>query len=235
MTSDLINSFGMFRRVRATLRAKLTIISKFPALMEFVQMFFDNFDKLRKTAIEFKNASSGKTKEKHNAIDAVIQDLTPMCGALKSHAIKEGDEELLAKVNVTPNSIKDRLREETRLNTIEDILTEAEKHPDVMAASLITPEDVAGTKTKYLKLNDAVDNQGAGVSSRKALRMSIEAQTKIQNDILHNHIDQLIEAVKKADLDTYNQYFGSRVIYDLGGKINLEEDTPPAPPTPPAQ
>ncbi len=235
MTSEIINDFGMFRRVRATLRARLTVISAFPALMEYVQLFFDNFEKLKKTAIDFKNASAGKTKQKHNSVDTVVNELTPMSAALRSHARKEKDEVLLAKVTITPNAIKDRLRQETKLTVIDDILSEAEQHPDVMAASLITPENVATARTDYNKLNSAVDDQGLGVSTRKALRISLEAQTKTENDILHDHIDELIEAVKKVSLDVYNEYFASRVVYDLGGKINLEEDTPPEPPAPPAQ
>jgi len=54
------------------------------------------------------------------------------------------------------------------------------------------------------------------------------------DDLLNDEVDAIVEVVKETQPDFYNQYFGARVIKDLGGKHG-GNDTPTEPPTPPEQ
>lgn len=111
---------------------------------------------------------------------------------------------------------------------MEDIIAEAESRPEVMTNSNITAEMVVAVRAKYDALMNAAAEQDTGFSSHKALRISLIEKIKNENNLLRDHLDELIELVKKTDKETYDQYFAARVIIDYNGKVNIEEDETPA-------
>ncbi len=226
MTNDQLNQFGMFRRVNSTLTEKAAVITSIPSLNEQATLFAENLADIKATAIKYNDAAKGKTKLKHNAIDEMVDEVIPLKAVLKSYAKQNNDEVLLAKVSVSPSVLRAGLRDEERTNILEDIIAEAESHPEVMANSSITPEMVAAVRAKYDALMNAAAEQDTGFNSRKALRISLGEKIRNENELLRNHLDELIELIKKSDKQTYDQYFAARVILDYGGKISIEEDAP---------
>jgi hypothetical protein len=193
-----------------------TTLDKYPALNEEVIGFKSTVAEIEVVDDEYMNSTSGKTKEKNNALDVTLVRLLPVKGGLYSYAVKKKNEELIALTDITESQLK-QLSDVSFLKRSEDILKAAQANLADLAPYAITQEKLALLKENIDLLKIMRTKKSTGFNNKSALRKQLTALFKKADDSLNKHQDNLMEAVREDDINYYNAYKAARVIKDQGG------------------
>ncbi len=233
MTNHEVNIFNMMSAVQAVLTENEAFTAEIPVFAETITDFSASLEAIKATDMAYKNATPGKTQEKHNAEEEVMKELLPIKSALYMLAVKQKDEELKALAGISGYGLQ-QLREIDFMQKSMAICNAAEARTADLVPYNITLEKITLLTTKINNLNNALSKQDTGFASKSALRKQLHNDFDHADEILKEHLDTLMELERQAHLEFYNKYVSARVILDLGGGHNGGENPPVDPPANPA-
>ncbi|MBL0127801.1 MAG: hypothetical protein IPP83_10155 [Flavobacteriales bacterium] len=230
MNKHLENRISMFYTVRdacAAHTATWTPLVPFAtAHTEFLDALKGIEDNMEKQDLQLLGIAKDKALKK----DEMVEKALEVAQAAYAYATDSTDLELQGKMDFSRSDLVEP-RDTVVAQRCQGIHTEA----SAVAASLVAYGidaadllDLQGAITKYV---DVVSAPRTAVTVRKGATAAIETGVRDGLAILNDRMDKLMPAFKLSDPDFHQEYFDARIIVDLGGP-GEEEEEPPVPPGP---
>ncbi len=214
MTKDDENQVTMIDSTWTLLdlnRSKLTL----PALQSALGELDATIGKVKEKAGEMMTATAGKAQTKADAEDAVLNELMPLAKALRAYGSKAGNAEISERAKVTESQLR-HMRDTEFVAKARTIHKAATEKVDQLGDFGITAEKLASLKTRIDSFEKALGERESSVAQRKGARLSFYDYLDQALTLLEEQIDNLMEPFKVSDPQFFNEYWGARVVKDVG-------------------
>ena len=233
MSKYLENRFTMIVGVWTFLLASLEKFSAIPALVKAIGRLDQLVAAIKTKTGELKNITPGKTAAKHTAEDELIEILVPAAAALYSI----GKEKKLPDVMETADSTARTLRRmrDTDLAASADALAKlAVRFTAELVEYGFDAAKIALLRTRTDVYSAAIGTRESSVGEHSGARAALLQLYDQAEELLGDDLDRLIELVKSAEPQLYDQYFALRSVKELGIVHRKEAPQPAAPVAAPA-
>jgi hypothetical protein len=223
------NKLSMYDTVTAFLDGNEAIVSTVPALVTAKADLATNVEKIRAKGSEKRDSTQGKTQNKYDAEEAMVNAVLEIASPLYSVARRAGDNELKGICDVTEYKLK-RMRDtelESRARTIQ---AKATDNAAALADYSITAEMITALSGKIDAYHAAIGEQGRGMAVRSGATQTLAELFQVADEVLCEDMDKIVERLRTSEADFYGKYWSARVIKDLG--VRHEETPVPPPPAP---
>lgn len=223
MTKHELNILNMFNAVGAVCSKNKDSYADMPAIVETVTAFNNAVTKVEETNKQYLSASAGRTSTKNFAEEELLESLMPVKSALYSLAVKTKNEEMKVLTADSEYHLR-RMRDGEFLNKAQMIKAEAQKRIADLTGYKITAEVLTDLEERIVDFTNALSGKDTGFANRSALRKELSEKIEEANTILKEHLDSLIELIRKSNPIFYNEYYSARVIKDLGASHKTPEE-----------
>ena len=225
------NRLSMFYAVKSTLEENNAVWSGTPAIVT-AKGDYDVKVKDLEDALEVQLRDiRGHAMDKRNAEEAMIAETLDVAGKVMAYATTIGDESLAEAMNIVPSELR-RYRDSVVAQRCQDVHDSA----NGVLASLADYGVDAAKLTAFQALIDAylVENTAPrlAITTRKNATAVIDELVDETLTLLNRRMDPLMQGFATTDPEFHRKYTDARIIVDLGGTGDGEEE-PPAPPVPP--
>lgn len=226
------NKLTMFEGVIAFLVGNLPKFAGFKALLAAITNLQGIVAGIKAKSVEVGTISAGRTKDKMDAEEALMDVLLPVKGAVLSWATQKGDNKAAELASITETKLRNG-RDTELVAASEAISKTAESNAAELADFNVTAEMIADLKSRIDAFNTALGERESGVGARTGARAKMITLFSDADKLLEKHIDNMMEMYRTKDPELYNQYFATRVIKNLGlrHKPPNNQNNPPAPPS----
>lgn len=232
MDANHENKLTMFLAVKEYLEDNAAATNAVPAFAVHSANFLTGIADIEAMVSKINTVTSGKTKVKHEALDALVEAVLPIAAALVSYGNEKKDTELVTKATVAEYSFR-RLRDTLVIPKAREIVALGTEHAADLAESGITAEDLSDATAAIDAYAKALGKQGEGFSERSTAFDSLYALFDSTEEILTNHLDNLVTVIGRKDKGFLNGYLTARAVKHLrGGNGGTEPPAPPQNPTP---
>lgn len=173
--------------------------------------------------------TSGVTDDKADARDELEEQLLATADQLSALAVKNGDNDLGAKAEMTKSSL-DKMKANDLEQAAERVAGLANDNLAALADFDVTAADILALNTARTAFADAKDSPRQAAVGRKTQTMSIPQRIASVRSIFRNEIDKMVTKKKKNNPDFYAGYFAARIIVNRAAT-----HAAPKPPPPPAK
>ena len=226
MTRHETNKHNMYNSVIAVAESNQQILMEIPVFGEAITSLKSVVAEIDAVDKKYLTAVNGKTQTKSNAEDELLEDVMPVKSALYALAIKTKNEELKALTADSEWALK-KMRDADFLKKAELIKTEAMARLAEITPYKITETALTELQEKIEAFREALSGKDSGFTNRSALRKELNEKFDAADEIVNEHLDTMIELIRKSNTLFYDQYFAARNIKDLGmGKKTEEVRTP---------
>jgi hypothetical protein len=171
----------------------------------------------------------GVMANKIDKIEAAIELLMILHGALEMHGSEIGDAELRLRNKKTLTALK-RL-DNTRLNVqFNQIIGDLALYGNALTPYGITPEFVTESLVLIEEARISLSRPRMAIIERKGYTNSLDIQTVAIDDIIKLRLDKMMRLFKKTQPEFFDLYSNARMVIDLGSRPTSSES--PTIPTP---
>lgn len=170
---------------------------------------------IRSKAIEVRQASAGKTTDKHKAEEELDKCLMPVCSALYILAEDTGNNSLAELTDIGESRL-DRMRDTEKATFGDEIATLAAANAAGIAEYGITADMAADARTKADAYLASIGSKESGIADRKGLRKSLEDMFPALDRLLDRKIDKFMNIAKLQDEEFFDKYEAAKIIRDAG-------------------
>ena len=228
MTQDQDNVTTMFDTALTFLDTNNSVWSATPAFADAVTRAKTGVDEINQTADAQQTPTSGVTDDKAD-IRADLEERTlEIADQLSALAVKNGDNDLGAKVEMTKSSL-DKLTDTDLEQTAERVAGLATDNIAALAAYDVVAADVTALTTARTTFLGIKTSPRQATVGRKTQTDSFPQRIAKVRSIFRNEIDKMVTKKKRANPGFYAGYFNARIIVNRAATI----PKPPKPPTPP--
>jgi hypothetical protein len=230
MTQDQDNITTMFETTITFLDANNSVWSGTPAFADAVTRAKSGADAINTSADSQQTPTSGVTGDKADARADLEEKALEIADQLAALAVKNGDNDLGAKVEMTKSSL-DKMTDTDLEQTAERVAGLATDNIAALADFDVTAADVTAlttARTTFAGIKTAPRQAAVG---RKTQTDSLPQLIANVRSIFRNVIDKMVTKKKKANPDFYAGYFAARIIVNRAA-THAAPKPPPAPPKP---
>ena len=227
MNNNQKNKLQMYKKVGAKLKenlAKLAVVAKLPPA---VQKFLGIIDIIEAKSSEAKDQTTGKLAVRDEAEDTLLELISRVSSSIVAYASEAKNTELHAKALIKKSELH-RMRDTEIASTAKSILGLGQKYATEIEPYGVTAEVLTALEQAIEAFKTATENLGKGYSGKTGARLSMVEAFDQADVLLKEQIDNMMETVKKTDLQLYNEYQVARVIHDLGGSHTAKTAAQPA-------
>lgn len=227
MTTKQRNRYIMYLTVRDWLKKNAARVEHLPAFADIIREY-DDLVRGIEQAVDLQGTSSlGKASRKEEMLDLLLQRLFPVSSVLNVVSQAKALEPVKTLTAVS----------EWRLRHLRDseIVERADQiHRAAMeCAAELEPYGIDAAQLEVLKAaietyRSSLEDKELGVVSRMGARTSIASLIADAGELLDERLDRMMELFDESDPSFYEEYFGARIVRDLG----VRHDVPAAPPSP---
>lgn len=225
------NRLSMFYVVKRTLEENNAIWSGTPAIVT-AKAEYDGNVKALEEALEVQLRDiRGHAVDKRNAEEAMIAETLDVSGKVMAYATANGDEALAEAMNIVPSELR-RYRDSLVAQRCQDVHDSAN---GVLASLADYGVDAAKLTVFQALINAYLAENTAprlAITARKNATAVIEELVEGTLTMLNRRMDPLMQGFANTHPEFHRKYTDARIIVDLGGTGD-GEDEPPAPPVPP--
>ena len=171
--------------------------------------------------------TSGVTGDKAQARNELEEQVLAIADQLSALAVKNGDNDLAAKVEMTKSSL-DKMTANQLEQTAERVASLANDNIAALADFDVAAADVTALNTALAAFSTIKDSPRQAAVGRKAQTQSLPQLIADVRSIFRNEIDKLVTKKKKANPDFYAGYFAARIILNRAA-THAAPKSPPAP------
>jgi len=206
------------------------------ALNSKVNAFITKTAEMNELALQQSTAMSGLTIAKNEKHLGVAEEADRIAGSIRSWAKDAGDTELREKLKFSPTDLR-KGNSVTIIQRMDVILHAAQANAAGLAGHGVTQQDIDAFTNSRNELSDAFGVPRFGMTVRTQQTQQLHEICKEIDDLLKEHIDELMKTVKVAHPQFYKLYRAARKVYDYQGKKNKKGggQNPPAGTLPPPQ
>jgi high-affinity Fe2+/Pb2+ permease len=221
----------MTKAVIAKLSANSAKLAAVPAIAPTLAKLSQCVQVIETKETERGDQSTGKLEVRDEAEDVLVELMVQGSSSLTAFASSSKNIELYEKAKIK-KSVLHRLRGNELLLKAKSTLTLLQQYADQLVPFGITAELITSFEQAISSFEAASANVDKGFSGRSGARLSVNEAFDESDVIIKDQLDNLMESVKKIDLQLYNEYKVARVIHDLGGGRDTKKggQTPPAQP-----
>ena len=234
MRTNQKNKLRMTKAVIAKLNANSAELAQVPAIAPALAKLSQCVQSIETKETERGDQSTGKLEVRDEAEDILVEALVQVSSSLTAFASSSNDTELYEKAKIK-KSILHRLRDNELLLKAKSMLTLARQYVDQLVPFGTTAELIASFEQAITSFETAASGVDKSFSGRSGARLSVNDAFDEADAILKDQLDNLMESVKKVDLQLYNEYKVARVIHDLGGGRDTKKGGQTPPVQPPAK
>jgi len=228
MKTNHSNKLAMYKRVSAWLKVNLAALALLvPALAKAAARLEQAIADILSSETERDNTATGKLKVRDETDNVLVELLLPVCGALTAYASATKNTELFEKAK-TKKSALYRLRDNDLLIKAKSLAALAQESLANLADYAVSAETLTALQTAITNFEAAVADVGSSTANRTGARIAVYDGFDTADNLLKNQIDQLMESVKKTNVQLFNEYLAARVINDLGGPRSSKSTAPAA-------
>ena len=175
--------------------------------------------------------TSGVTGDKAQARADLEEKTLEIADQLAALAVKNGDNDLAAKVEMTKSSL-DKMADNALDQTAERVSGLVTDNMSALAAFDVTAADVTELDAARTAFEGRKTSTREAAVGRKTQTDSLPQLIANVRSIFRNEIDKMVTKKKKANPDFYDGYFAARIIVNRAATHAATATTPP-PTTPP--
>jgi hypothetical protein len=230
MIQDQDNIVTMFQTTIDFLDENSSVWSGTPAFVEAVARATTGAAAINAAGDIQETPTSGVAVDKADARNDLEEKTLEIADQLSALAVKNGDNDLGAKVEMTKSSL-DKMKDGDLEQTAERVAGLATTNIAALAAYDVTAADVTALTTARTTFAGMITAPGLAATVRTAQTVSLPHLIANVRSIFRNEIDKMVTKKKKANPVFYAGYFAARVIVDR--PATHAPPKPPAPPAPP--
>lgn len=227
MTQDQDNIRTMFQTTLNFLDANNSIWSGTAAFADAVTRAKNGATAIDTAADTQETPTSGVTGDKAQARNELEEQVLAIADQLSALAVKNGDNDLAAKVEMTKSSL-DKMTANQLEQTAERVASLANDNIAALADFDVAAADVTALNTALAAFSTIKDSPRQAAVGRKAQTQSLPQLIADVRSIFRNEIDKLVTKKKKANPDFYAGYFAARIILNRAA-THAAPKSPPAP------
>ena len=231
MTKNHENKLTMYEAVQTVLDANGTKTAVIPAFAGSIAKFKDVVQSIKGKLREYAGASAGKAVAKGQAQDELLNVLTPVASGLFVLAVAQKNVELQEKVTLSERALR-RLRDTEVANRAMVILEMARENLPAIVSYGVTEQMLTDLEARAAKFTAEIGELESGVAGRVVARATMFELFDEADHVLTEEIDRLMEMIRGAQTQFYNEYFAARVIKDLGLRHRAAAQAQAAPASP---
>jgi hypothetical protein len=170
--------------------------------------------------------TSGVTDDKAQARDELEEPLLAIADQLSALAVKNGDNDLAAKAEMTKSSL-DKMTANDLEQAAERVAGLATANIAALADFDVIAADVTAlnaARTAFVGIKDSPRQAAVG---RKTQTLSLPQRIANVRSIFRNEIDKMVTKKKKANPDFYAGYFAARIIVNRAATHAAKKPAPP--------
>ncbi len=224
MNRKKINKKGMYHSVNGVLTEYFDVISTKPKLKEYSEKYSGKLKLLDDAEVAANNSALGVTETKNDLKLELVKVYIPLRFVLISYAKENKRNDILELVKMPESELK-RLNDNELVNKVKSVLIVTNETLVNLAAYEITAETITEIQTACDNFKLAIEKKGGGQAEELSARENVNVIYDEIDDILTDHLDNLVEMQREKETGFYNAYFAARVIKDLGGSHSKEEGT----------
>ena len=202
-------------------------IAPYPAITARVKEVADLKARIENSHETQTSVARGKTEQREDAKDALLDALDFVRHPLNSHARKTARPELRAKVDQPPSELRS-LRVNDLITVSKMVLQEAVAALPDLADYGVTAESTDRLQQAIALYSETAVNRDGSISERSGARQSIEDLIEQAEDILSEDLDKLLLRFRTGDPDFYNIYTNARKVRTVNGKKANDKEAAPS-------
>jgi hypothetical protein len=217
------NKSHMYRSVATVATNNIALTSSVAAFgrqLTALQATIDTIDTLAQAQ---EASTAGITLDKTRITDILVNATLAVAGAVAAWASENNNEEVRARMNLTPSSIKGSLDRQIPA-TAKMVADEAAKHDlkEFGAGPLV----LEAFNAKIEAYNAIMNAPREAVVATVGLTTALEQQFTLGDKILKERLDKLMEQFRESQPQFFAEYKSARSIVDRGG--GQQKGTPSA-------
>ncbi len=217
------NKFSMYRTVKTHLDNNPIVVDSVTIFRVTADLYSGKLLAIADKNGEYLSLTAGKTLQKDEAEDVMIDEILTMASTLSLYGEVNGREDLKALCSVTESGLK-KMRDSDLLQKGNDIMIRVEANKDDLDDYGITDEAIAKSKGAIARFESELGSKETSFAEKKAARQVLKDLFSEADDILYNRLDKCAEMVRQNYPEFYIQYQAARVIKDLGIRHTGESD-----------
>ncbi|MCX6151788.1 MAG: hypothetical protein NTX22_14790 [Ignavibacteriales bacterium] len=223
MNRRQLNKKRMYRAVSGVLTEYSNLINSKPKLKEYSEKFSGKLKSLDNAEIVVSKSAAGVTKTKNELKLELVKKYIPLRSVLLSYANENKRNDILELVKLPESELK-RLNDTELINKTKAVLIITNEILAGLAEYEINAEVITEIQTATDSFNLSIDKKGGGEADESSARDEVNVIYDEIDDILANHLDNLVEMQREKEPNFYNAYYSARVIKDLGGSHGVDEE-----------
>ena len=232
MRRRLLNKLNSFKTTLKYLVINKIITDKLPAFAAAILKLENLIIQIDAAAKKADTATIGKFQDKFDAAEALIEFLMPFVRALRIYGNSKQLNTLVALGSITETDLS-RLNDVELIKKAGEILDAVIANLPALAAYNVTQEKTDLLTAKINTLSETSGDAHSSTSVRSGAGGSLASLIAQTDELFDKEIDDLAGILKSDEPEFYKGYKTARVIHDVvGSHNNDDEDTPPD--TPPA-
>lgn len=231
MTDNQENKRSMNIAVQKVCKKFKSIWSGIPAFVKAFADFETNIDDIETQRLIQEGKITGIATNKQKEEDEMIQLTIEIVGAVYAYAAENEDNELMEKVNYSPNGLS-KERDTVLKDICQLIHNEAKNVVTNLADYDKTPADLNQLQKEINDFKDILTKPRTAIVTRSTATSQLVVLTKISDNILKTRMDKLMESSKTKERKFYMAYKSARIIVDLGVRHKQKPEEPQQPETP---
>jgi hypothetical protein len=209
------NSYTTYEALDIWFDVNKTKLALIAALVRFIAEFKTLLDSIKLSKGKVDDTTVGKTQVKYDAEDALVALMLQVGSALYSYATDIDDAALRQKSNFSKTALR-RMRDMELVAAGNALYTAALAVVDKLADFGITTDILSSLKDAVDAYENAVGEQGSGVSQHTTAINSIAETFRAIDRLLTEKIDPLMLSMEKDNPVLYREYKQTRMVKELG-------------------
>jgi hypothetical protein len=228
MNKQQENKLTMYEAVSAVLEKHASTVSSFASLATAKTDMTELLQKVKAKGRNKKEATAGKTKNKEQAREVLIEALLRVASPLYSFGRRTKNTEAAAIADVKESALQ-RLRDTDLAARATSIHGQASEHLGSLGNFGITVETLADLQAKIGGFSAALADREAGVAERIGATAALSDLFKEMDNLLRDELDRLVLLTRGSSDAFHREYFAARVVKDLGARREQPKNQPTTP------
>lgn len=213
------NKLKMYKAVEAICTVQQADWNDLPAFVNAFNRFTAKLQELDQAVFNQSFATPGVTKNKNQLLETTIEKAYIVANALRAYAAVQDDPLLEGKLDFPKSDFK-RGGSQQAIVLVDTVLQLATSNLAALGDFGIEQEDVDELSALRQQLGSVIGSPREAIIDRRNETIAIERLIDELDDLLHDHLDRLIEVLRPDHPALYERFKSARVIVDHKGKKN---------------
>ncbi|MGD9994053.1 MAG: hypothetical protein AB7S69_12215 [Salinivirgaceae bacterium] len=219
--SNKLSSYLALAIVLTKYEAKLALV---PALVAVVSRFMALLEEIKEVQQIQEGKTSGSTLQKQKEEAEMIEITLRVAAAIYVYATDQKNLELQEEVKISPWYLK-RQGDSSLLNRCKRIHQIASGlDAEAVAPFGLLPETISGLQKEIADFDALIAKPRTAIVTRSTATQRLKELFKETDLLLRDEMDKLMLVVKDQDPVFYNEYKAARIIVDLRGAYEPDEE-----------